>query len=176
MFIANGDVLTFEPPTLGKKQLLKLNNKEEAEKDPVSTMPVAQTRLEILQVHKFLQCVRSKDKAQIEKLCSNGVPHLVNYSEPEEGETGLHLAARVNDEEMVRFLLDLGAHPNVIDLKGRTAAMRAAEFGHVQTLEILATAGSDMKIKDTDGKGEEDFILSQQRRFKLMFFQVYMKI
>ncbi|XP_041468862.1 ankyrin repeat and EF-hand domain-containing protein 1-like [Lytechinus variegatus] len=116
-------------------------------------MPVAQTRLEILQVHKFLQCVRSKDKAQIEKLCSNGVPHLVNYSEPEEGETGLHLAARVNDEEMVRFLLDLGAHPNVIDLKGRTAAMRAAEFGHVQTLEVLATAGSDMKIKDTDGKG-----------------------
>ena len=119
-------------------------------------MPVAQTRLEILQVHKFLQCVRSKDKAQIEKLCSHGVPHLVNYSEPEEGETGLHLAARVNDEEMVRFLLDLGAHPNVIDLKGRTAAMRAAEFGHVQTLDILATAGSDMKVKDTDGKGEFD--------------------
>lgn len=116
-------------------------------------MPVAQTRLEILQVHKFLQCVRTGDKAQIEKLVNNGVPHLVNYSEPKDGETALHLAARVNDEEMVTFLLELGAHPNVVDLKGRTAAMRAAEFGHVQTLEILASSGSDMKIKDVDGKG-----------------------
>ncbi|XP_072031520.1 ankyrin repeat and EF-hand domain-containing protein 1-like [Amphiura filiformis] len=116
-------------------------------------MPVAQTRLEILQVHKFLQCVRTGNKEQIEKLVNNGVPHLVNFSEPKEGETGLHLAARVNDEEMVKFLLELGAHPNVVDLKGRTAAMRAAEFGHVQTLEILAASGSDMKIKDVDGKG-----------------------
>ena len=116
-------------------------------------MPIAQTRLEILQIHKFLQCVRNQDKEQIEKLCSHGVPHLINYSEPNDGETGLHLAARVNDEDMVKFLLGLGAHPNVVDLKGRTSAMRAAEFGHVQTLEVLATAGSDMKIKDAEGKG-----------------------
>ncbi|KAJ8045832.1 Ankyrin repeat and EF-hand domain-containing protein 1 [Holothuria leucospilota] len=116
-------------------------------------MPVAQTRLEILQTHKLLQCVRKKDKAQIEKLCTSGIPHLINYSEPENGETGLHLAARVNDEEMVKYILELGAHPNVVDLKGRTAAIRAAEFGHVQTLEILATAGADMTTTDIDGKG-----------------------
>ncbi|XP_022108549.1 ankyrin repeat and EF-hand domain-containing protein 1-like isoform X2 [Acanthaster planci] len=116
-------------------------------------MPIAQTRLEILQVHKFLQCVRNQDKPQIEKLCAHGVPHLINYSEPNDGETGLHLAARVNDDDMVKFLLELGAHPNVVDLKGRTAAMRAAEYGHVQTLDVLASAGSDMKIKDAEGKG-----------------------
>lgn len=117
-------------------------------------MPVAQTRLEILQTHKLLQCVRKRDKSQIEKLCSSGIPHLINYSEPENGETGLHLASRVNDEEMVKFILELGAHPNVVDLKGRTAAMRAAEFGHVQTLEVLATADADMTTTDIDGKGK----------------------
>ncbi|XP_002732960.1 ankyrin repeat and EF-hand domain-containing protein 1-like, partial [Saccoglossus kowalevskii] len=115
-------------------------------------MPIAESRLEILQVHKLLQCVRHEDKEQIEKLCSNGVPHLVNYSEPTNGETALHLAAINNNEDMVRYLLDLGAHPNVVDLKGRTAAMKATEYGHVQTLEVLATSGSDMKLRDTEGK------------------------
>ncbi|XP_077998571.1 ankyrin repeat and EF-hand domain-containing protein 1-like [Glandiceps talaboti] len=116
-------------------------------------MPIAQTRLEILQIHKLLQCVRQEDREQIEKLCSHGVPHLVNYSEPSDGETALHLAAINNNEEMVRFLLDLGAHPNVVDLKGRTAIMRAAEFGHIQTLESLVTSGSDLKLVDSEGKG-----------------------
>ncbi|XP_033103431.1 ankyrin repeat and EF-hand domain-containing protein 1-like [Anneissia japonica] len=116
-------------------------------------MPVAQTRLEVLQIHKLLQCVRNKDTAQIEKLCSHGVQHLINYSEPNGGDTAIHLAAKANDEEMMKFLLELGAHPNVTDLNGRTAAMRAAEYGHVQSLEILCNAGSDMKIRDIDGKG-----------------------
>ncbi|XP_071963707.1 ankyrin repeat and EF-hand domain-containing protein 1-like [Antedon mediterranea] len=116
-------------------------------------MPVAQTRLEVLQIHKLLQCVRTKDTDQIEKLCSHGVQHLINYSEPNEGDTAIHLAAKANDEDMTRFLLSLGAHPNVTDLKGRTAAMRAAEYGHIQTLDILCNATSDMKIKDIDGKG-----------------------
>ncbi|XP_070577178.1 ankyrin repeat and EF-hand domain-containing protein 1-like [Ptychodera flava] len=116
-------------------------------------MPIAETRLEILQIHKLLQCVRQEDREQIEKLCNHGVPHLVNYSEPSDGETALHLAAINNNEEMVKFLLDLGAHPNVVDLKGRTAVMRAAEYGHIQTLEILVSAGSDLKLTDVDGQG-----------------------
>ena len=43
-------------------------------------MPVAQTRLEQLQVLKLLQSVRAEDKTQIEKLATNGVPDLINYS------------------------------------------------------------------------------------------------
>jgi hypothetical protein len=45
-----------------------------------TTMPVAQTRLEQLQVLKLLQSVRAEDKTQIEKLATNGVPDLINYS------------------------------------------------------------------------------------------------
>jgi hypothetical protein len=49
---------------------------------PLKKMPVAQTRLENLQVCKLLQCVRDEDKEQIEKLTLHGVPHLINYNEP----------------------------------------------------------------------------------------------
>lgn len=48
-------------------------------------MPKAVSRLEVLQVCKLLQCVRAKDKHQIEKLTTSGIPHLVNYNDPDEG-------------------------------------------------------------------------------------------
>lgn len=68
-------------------------------------------------------------------------------AEPENGETGLHLAACKNNEKMITFLLDLGASPNMVDLKGRTPAMRAAEFGHVQALTLLTEADTDLSSK-----------------------------
>ena len=72
---------------------------------------------------------------------------LVNL-EPENGETGLHLAACKNNEKMISFLLDLGASPNMVDLKGRSPAMRAAEFGHVQALTLLTEADTDLTSKE----------------------------
>lgn len=43
-------------------------------------MPIAQSRLELLQIHKFLQCVRKQETQQIEKFTTHGVPQLINYS------------------------------------------------------------------------------------------------
>ena len=74
--------------------------------------------------------------------------YLAQFSaEPENGETALHLAACKNNEKMISFLLDLGASPNMVDLKGRSPAMRAAEFGHTQTLRLLTEAATDMTSK-----------------------------
>ena len=117
-------------------------------------MPVAQTRLETLQICKLLQCVREEDTSQIEKLTINGVPHLINYNEPTEGETAMNIAAIANNDTMIEFLCELGGHPDVVDFKGRSAMMRAAEYGHVQCLEKLAKRGADMKLKDLEGKGK----------------------
>ena len=69
-------------------------------------------------------------------------------TEPENGETGLHLAACKNNEKMITLLLDLGASPNMVDLKGRSPAMRAAEFGHVQALTLLTDADTDLTSKE----------------------------
>ncbi|KAK3092597.1 hypothetical protein FSP39_004820 [Pinctada imbricata] len=127
-------------------------------------MPVAQTRLEILQVCKLLQCVREKNTEQIQKLTSHGVPHLVNYNDSEEGFTALGVAAAANDDEMIDFLIELGAHPDAVDLKGRSPSMRAAEFGHTQCMERLVKAGAKMDIKDLEGKGILFYCISPTER------------
>uniref|UniRef100_UPI00398E7A9E ankyrin repeat and EF-hand domain containing 1a isoform X1 n=2 Tax=Pristiophorus japonicus TaxID=55135 RepID=UPI00398E7A9E len=114
---------------------------------------IAEGRLQILQVYKLIQYVRQRDKAEIEKLLQLGVPHLVNLSEPSQGEYALHLAAVANDVEICKLLLSLGAEPNVVDKDGRTAAMIAAEAGHDSTIEVLAEANADMSIVDKSGKG-----------------------
>ena len=43
-------------------------------------MPVAENRLERLQVLKLLQSVRDENMEQIEKLIANGIPNLINFS------------------------------------------------------------------------------------------------
>ncbi|KAG9336099.1 hypothetical protein JZ751_002446 [Albula glossodonta] len=114
---------------------------------------VAEGRLEVMQVYKLLQVVRARDKPQIEKMARLGVPNLINYSEPEEGLSALHQSAEANDADMVGFLIEQGAVPNLQDKRGRTAAMRAAELGHYGIIELLGSHGADMKAVDTEGRG-----------------------
>lgn len=64
--------------------------------------------------------------------------------EPENGDTAMHIAACKNNDNMISFLLDMGANPNVVNQQGQTPVMNAAEYGHVQCLQVLADAGSDM--------------------------------
>lgn len=120
-------------------------------------------RLLNLQIYKLLQCVHQKDKEQIEKLVQNGFPNLLNFTEPEEGYTALHLACMKNDTDMCSFLLELGAHPDVQDKMGRTPAMKAAELGHELVLDLLVKAKADMTAVDNEGKGKQDGTLSDQK-------------
>ncbi|XP_037350649.1 ankyrin repeat and EF-hand domain-containing protein 1 isoform X1 [Talpa occidentalis] len=116
-------------------------------------MALTDKRLENLQIYKVLQCVRNKDKKQIEKLIKLGYPQLINFTDPVNGHSALHLASVSNDIDMVSFLLNLGAHPDVQDQMGCTPTMRAAELGHELSMEILAKAKADMTIVDNEGKG-----------------------
>lgn len=112
----------------------------------------AQSRLEILQVFKLLQSVVLEDTAQISKLCAQGIPMLINYRDPHRGECALHLAAQLNNEKVTKFLINLGAFPNVQDFQGRTPIMRAADYGHEKAVESLVGAGADLKLKDNVGQ------------------------
>lgn len=82
-------------------------------------MPIASDPVEILQVKKLLHCVRTEDYNQINKLCDKGVEFLINFNEPHEGQTALILAAVMNNEKMLEFLLKLGAYPNIVDFRVR---------------------------------------------------------
>ncbi|XP_026566177.1 ankyrin repeat and EF-hand domain-containing protein 1 [Pseudonaja textilis] len=130
-------------------------------------MALADKRLENLQIYKVLQCVRQKDKKQIEKLTKLGYPELINFTEPENGDGALHLASVANDIDMCNFLLELGAHPDVQDRMGRTPAMKAAELGHDLALDVLVQAEADMTIVDAEGKGVLFYcILPTKRHFR----------
>lgn len=53
-------------------------------------MPLAGSRLEILQVRKLIQCVREKDADQIAKMAEMGVDGLLNlqgetFTDPSKG-------------------------------------------------------------------------------------------
>jgi len=123
-------------------------------------MPIAKDQVEILQVNKLLQCVRNNDFYQISKLCEKGVEYLINFNEPIEGQTALILAAMLNNEKMLTFLLENGAHPNIVDFHGRTPLMRAAELGHFQALTILKDALADPTLRDSEGRDVLFYCLS----------------
>ncbi|NXP48988.1 ANKE1 protein, partial [Heliornis fulica] len=121
-------------------------------------------RLKSLEIYKVLQCVHEKDKKQIEKLVQNGLPNLINFTEPVEGYSALHLACIKNDIDMCSFLLEKGAHPDVQDKMGRTPAMKAADLGHVLVLELLAKAKADLTAKDNEGKSVLFYCILPTRR------------
>ena len=60
-------------------------------------------------------------------------------TDPSTGDAPLHIAVTHNYDVVATQLLGLGADPGVQDLEGRTAVMRACEYGHVQVLDALAT-------------------------------------
>ncbi len=64
-------------------------------------------------------------------------------------------AVTQNNEKMIQFLLQLGAHPDVIDFAGRTAVMYAAQFGHVNALQLLREAKANARIQDLEGRGSK---------------------
>ncbi|NXI37972.1 ANKE1 protein, partial [Galbula dea] len=121
-------------------------------------------RLLNLQIYKLLQCVHQKDKKQIEKLVQNGFPNLINFTEPVAGYSALHLACVKNDIDMCSFLLEQGAHPDVQDKMGCTAAMKAAELGHELILDLLGKAKADMTTVDNEGKGVLFYCILPTRR------------
>ncbi|CAG5126592.1 unnamed protein product, partial [Candidula unifasciata] len=127
-------------------------------------MPKAEARLQVLQVCKLLQCIRERNKKQVQKLILHGTPHLINYNASDEGLTALIVAAKANDDDMMEFLLGLGAHPDVMDLKGKTAAIWAAEFGNVECLKKLLSAGADMTLTDLEGKGILFYLMTPTER------------
>ncbi|XP_064366066.1 ankyrin repeat and EF-hand domain-containing protein 1 [Dromaius novaehollandiae] len=115
-------------------------------------MLLVDKRLQNLQIYKLLQCVHQKDRKQIEKLIKLGIPDLINFTEPVDGYSALHLACIKNDTNMCSFLLEHGAHPDVQDKMGCTPAMKAAELGHDLVLDLLVKAQADMTVVDNEGR------------------------
>ncbi|KAF5401095.1 Ankyrin repeat and EF-hand domain-containing protein 1 [Paragonimus heterotremus] len=115
-------------------------------------MPIANSRLERIQLKKLLQCVINGDIQQIEKHVKYGVPNLINYNDPDDGITPLISTVKQNDLKTLKHLLKFGANTDIVDFEGRTALMRAAEDGKLDIFQALMSAGANKNISDLEGK------------------------
>ena len=64
-------------------------------------------------------------------------------------------AVTEDNKIMIKCLLELNAHPNVIDFSGRTALMHVAEHGNVGALQLLREEEANPTIRDFEGKGKK---------------------
>jgi ankyrin repeat protein len=84
------------------------------------------------------------------------------------GQTGLMLAARAGNTDVVRFLVDRGAKLDVTAKFNLSGLMLAILNGHTEIAEVLIMAGANLKVK---GKGAPGFhkktaaVLAAERGF-----------
>lgn len=57
--------------------------------------------------------------------------------------------------DMARFLLSLGANPDVQNKRGCTAVMIAAELGNYAIVSLLSRNNANLQIQDNEGKGKQ---------------------
>lgn len=69
----------------------------------------------------------------------------------EERDTPLHIAAKRDDSEMVKILLDNGANVNVKDIFKRTPLHCAAIVDNVATANLLINKGADINYQSSYG-------------------------
>ncbi|XP_063684849.1 ankyrin repeat and EF-hand domain-containing protein 1-like [Bolinopsis microptera] len=110
------------------------------------------TQLQLLQGRKFLYCVKQGNASQVEKLCSNGVPGLINYIVNPEGEAGIHAAVKNADIDMMLLLLSLGASIDRRDNLGRTSLMIALGYGYDHVIDTLLEAEAKFNATDKEGR------------------------
>ncbi|XP_061741676.1 ankyrin repeat and EF-hand domain-containing protein 1a isoform X1 [Nerophis ophidion] len=110
-------------------------------------------RLQVLQIYRLLQYIHDNDQAQVEMMVNLGVQNLINLTEPQNGTGALHMAVAANNQDLVRFLLSLRAHPDIQNKRGHTPVMLAAELGNEGIVKMLAHHDADMSMQDNEGKG-----------------------
>ncbi|CAH8840464.1 unnamed protein product [Trichobilharzia szidati] len=123
-------------------------------------MPIANSRLERLQLKKLLQCVNNKDVDQIRKLVEHGVPNIINYNDPDNGLTAVISAVKSDDIQMIQLLFSLGACTDIVDFDGKTALMTAIEIGNDKIVKILLDKGANKNASDFNEKNALFYCIS----------------
>ncbi len=98
---------------------------------------------------RMFQAAAQGDTDCIRKSIANGA--MADSDGPDQ-ETALHYAALHNQVDMIKFLLSLGADPNLFDANGHTPLIIAAQTGQFDAVKaLLANRRTKVNYYDFDG-------------------------
>jgi ankyrin repeat protein len=113
--------------------------------------------------HEFLEAVRDADGTKVTQIVQQPGNTLINTRDLATGDTALHIVAdRDSDGRWLKFLIQNGANPNVLNKKGVTPLMIAAGKGNVDGVDALIKAGA--RVDEQDRLGETPLIAATHKR------------
>lgn len=112
--------------------------------------------------YKFLDAVRKKDGAEVEKALSDPSSLIVNTKDVTTGDTALHIVTARRDLTWMQFLIYKGADVNVRNDKGVTPLATAVNLGFPEGVELLIARGA--RVNEPDQSGETPLIAAVHQR------------
>lgn len=109
---------------------------------------------------RFLQAVDKSEADKVKDLFNKNST-VIDSRDVVDGHTALHIATKRRDSTWLRYLLTLGANPNIADKSGVTPLMLASQLGFVEGIAILASKGA--KVDSANDAGETPLILAVHR-------------
>src|SRR3990167_3183372 len=106
-------------------------------------------------IFQYRDAIRKNDIEKIKYLLEEGILNP-NTRIHTDGDTPLIEAARKNNTQIMKVLLDSGARPNLQNRSGDTALIWAARNKNYDALEMLMQAGADPSITNQRGTKAAD--------------------
>lgn len=111
--------------------------------------------------YKFLEAVEKSDLEKVKELVNRNST-IVDSRDLSDGHSALHTLVKRRDGPWLRYILTLGANPNLPDKKGNTPLMLASQIGYIEGIEMLAQRGA--KVDEPNDAGETPLILAVHKR------------
>lgn len=120
------------------------------------------------QGYKFLEAVKKKDRAEVDKFLSSsggkGAPGsiIVNTRDITSGDTALHLMISKGELAWVNYLIQSGADVNLRNFSGTTPLWLAINSGFTDAAVLLIAKGA--RVNDPGPSGETPLIAAVHRK------------
>lgn len=106
---------------------------------------------------QLLKAVEKGDSAYFNALMREN-PDLESVTEPTRNETLLHIAARYNQPEMVKILINKGLNINASNQAGNTPLHLAVFSGSYALIELLFKHGADYQLRNQRGRTALEYV------------------
>ncbi len=90
----------------------------------------------------------------------------INQQTKKKGFTALHIATLKAKPDLVKFLIENKADPNIKDSKGQTPIFQITNsmYYHKEIAQLLIDAGTDLEIKDNNGYTIWEYMISDETK------------